>query len=314
MEADPHAYEEVDLALRLTEGWAIDRQSLVHVRGGSNNVFQAKRGGGDVFVKVTAASMRTESEVSGSSAFLRHLGDRGAPVSKLVIKSNGNRYDIFDSAERTYYITVTETAPGTVKDKSCSDPNHFAAWGAALALLHNAAEDFDRSSFPYLAGDGEWLRIIDRCGDAEAAIRDRIDEIGIWRNALVRPAGDLPLTHGDMNIGNVAYNGGAATLIDFDEPMITWNAADIARPFRETWGQDDAQRAKTFKAFLGAYSQHRPPELTDPRDYENFNTLKNLEMYGWLSKEWTGDTFIGHNVEDGLKELRGLILAPLKLG
>ncbi len=314
MEADPHAYEEADLALRLTEGWDIDRQSLVHVRGGSNNVFQAKRGGGDVFVKVTAASMRTESEVSGSSAFLRHLGDRGAPVSKLVIKENGNRYDIFDSAERTYYITVTEAAPGTIKDKSCKEPDRFAAWGAAIARLHNAAEDFDRSSYPYLAGDGEWLRIIDRCGDAEAAIRDRIDEIGIWRQALARPAEGLPLTHGDMNIGNVVFNNGAATLIDFDEPMITWNAADIARPFCETWAQSDKERAINFEALLSAYSEHRQPEFTDPGDYENFVVLKCLEAYGWLRKEWIGEDFIGENVEASLNRLRGLILAPLKLG
>lgn len=314
MEADPHAYPEADLASRLEEGWDIDPASLVHMRDGANNVFRARRSQGGVFVKVTAASMRTESEVSGSSAFLRHLGDKGAPVSKLVIKSNGNRYDIFDHGERTYFITVTEAAAGTVFDKSCKDPAAFAAWGTALAQLHNAAEDFERTTFPYLAGDGEWMRIIERCADAAENIKAVILETGAWRDALARPEGGLPLTHGDMNIGNVVFKDGAATLIDFDEPMTNWNAADIARPFRETWDQSDEQRAANFKAILKAYETHRPAELADPADYEHFNTLKNLEMYGWFRKEWTGGDFIGNNVEASIKLLEGLILAPLKLG
>jgi Ser/Thr protein kinase RdoA (MazF antagonist) len=314
MEADPHAYPEAALASRLKEGWGIAPESLIHVREGANNVFRASRGGGEVFIKVTAASIRTESEVSGSSAFLRHLGDKGAPVSKLVIKENGNRYDIFDHGERTYFITVTEAAAGTVFDKSCKDAGAFAAWGAALAQLHNGAQDFERTSFPYLAGDGEWLRITERCEDTAENIRQVVLEIAAWREALPRPSGGLPLTHGDMNIGNVIFKDGAAMLIDFDEPMINWNTADIARPFRETWDQSDEERAANFRAFLKAYERHRPLEFTDPEDYERFCTLKNLEMYGWFRKEWTGGDFIGNNVEASIKLLEDLILAPLKLG
>lgn len=314
MEQDPHAYKEADLGARLEEGWGIEPSSLVHVRKGANNVFRAARSGLGVFIKVTAASMRTENEVSGSSAFLRHLGDNGAPVSKLVIKSNGNRYDIFDHEQRTYFITVTEAALGKGFDKSCEDKGLFAAWGTALAGLHNAAEDFDRSSLPYLAGDGEWLRIAERNADADDDIKAVILEIAMWREGLLRPPAGLPLTHGDMNIGNVILDGDVATLIDFDEPMTIWNAADIARPFRETWAQSDEKRAVNFKGFLDAYSAIRTPDFTAPRDYERFNTLKNLEMYGWLRKEWVGGEFIGHDVEDGIRELHGMILAPLKLG
>lgn len=314
MEQDPHAYEDAKLGERLEEGWGIDPGSLAHVRKGANNVFRAARAGSDVFIKVTAASMRTESEISGSSAFLRHLGDKGAPVSKLVIKSNGNRYDIFDEDQRTYFITVTEAAPGSGFDKSCDDPALFAAWGAALAGLHNAAEDFDRSSYPYLAGDGEWLRLTERNADADDDIKAVILKIGAWREALPRPAAGLPLTHGDMNIGNVILKDSEATLIDFDEPMIIWNAADIARPFCETGAQSDEQRAANFKAFLNAYSDLRQPEFTDTGDYENFIVLKCLEAYGWIRKEWSGEDFIGEKVEDRLNHLRGLILSPLKLG
>lgn len=314
MEQDPHAYEEAELGERLEEGWGIDPGCLVHVRKGANNVFRAARDSEDVFIKVTAASMRTESEVSASSAFLRHLGDNGAPVSKLVIKANGNRFDIFDSDGRTYYITVTEAAHGTGFDKSCEDPALFAAWGAALAKLHTAAEDFDRSSFPYLAGDGEWLRIIERNADADADIKAVIQDIGKWREALPRPPAGLPLTHGDMNIGNVILKDGVATLIDFDEPMTIWNAADIARPFCETWAQSDGQRAVNFSTFLDAYSEHRQPEFTAPGDYENFVVLKCLEAYGWMRKEWVGKDYIGENAEDSIERLRGLILSPPKLG
>jgi Ser/Thr protein kinase RdoA (MazF antagonist) len=313
MEQDPHSYGPTELGARVDAGWGIDPASLVHFRTGANNVFRASRARSPVFIKVTAASMRVESEISGASAFQRHLGDKGAPISNLEMKENGNRYDVFDFGGRTYFVTVSQAAIGEVLDKSSEDPDVFAAWGEAMAQLHNAAEDFDRSSFPYLAGEGEWLRIIERFEDASNEMKGRIEEIGAWRSSLPVPRGGLALTHGDMNAGNVVLFNGKATLIDFDEPIVTWNAADIARPFCETAAQDDATRAKNFVALFEGYAKHRTPEFLSPSDYENFITLKCLETYGWMTKVWTDDAFLGEDKTLHLARLEALILNPLKL-
>ncbi len=56
------------------------------------------------------------------------------------------------------------------------------------------------------------------------------------------------LTHGDMNCGNVIWDGERCTIIDFDAPMWNWFAADIVRPMRDYrfWPLEPRRR------FLGA--------------------------------------------------------------
>lgn len=202
--------------------------------------------------------------------------------------------------DRNYYIAVAEAAVGKGIDLHCKDPSVFAAWGAALASLHEAAEGFDAPSWDYLKGDDEWERIQIRCANEPPEILARIDEIRSWRENLARPENGFPLTHGDMNAGNViidrSINGYRATLIDFDEPMYIWNAADIARPFCETWEQSDRERHENFDAFFNAYSRIRTPELDSPRDYQNFMTLKKLEGYGWFLKVWEAEEASGRRL------------------
>ena len=181
--------------------------------------------------------------------------------------------------------------------------------------MHNAAADFDGSPYPYLTGDGEWLRMLDRLCDQPRELIDRIEEIRVWREALPRPPGGFPVTHGDMNAGNAMWDGQRIRLIDFEEPIYTWNAADMARPFRETQGMSVSHRKTCFEAFMSGYKMHRAPQFHDPLDYSNFITMKNLEMYGWGLKEWKGDkSFDGRDMDVALAELKDVILRPLMIG
>lgn len=317
MKPDPQDWPRRDLQKRLGEGWGIDPDSLSEVRAGANNIYRADRDGHRVFVRVTAGTIRPESDIAGSTAYLQYLGDRGAPVSKLILRGDGHRFEIMPYEDRVYYISVAEAAVGKGIDFHCKDARVFAAWGTALASLHNAAEGFDASGFEYLTGDEEWERVQVRCADEPPEILERIAEIKEWREKLPRSEVGFPLTHGDMNAGNVILDGAGdgyrATLIDFDEPMFIWNAADVARPFCETWEQTGGERRDNFQAFLAAYSKVRHPEFEDPRDYENFLTLKNLEGYGWLRKVWEAEEAFGENVEETVARVRGMILRPLPL-
>lgn len=313
MEADPQDWPREELAALLRRGWQIDGSTLEEVRTGANNVYRAVKLDAPVFVKVTAGTIRPESDIADSTAYLQHVGEQGAPVSRLILAENGDRYDVMPQEDRRYYITVAEAARGRGIDQTCKERDVFAAWGAAAASLHKATVGFDTTPYQYLEGSAEWERIQNRCADAPADIRNLVDEIGEWRDALPRPAGGLPLTHGDMNAGNIIIDGSRGTLIDFDEPMLVWNAADVARPFRETWDQSNEERAQNFAAFVSAYAAVFPLEFEDPKDFENFCTLKNLEMYGWFSKVWKGDEAFGQKVDYINEKLTELILNPLPL-
>lgn len=315
MKFDDFDYEDGDLEAKLCLEWGFDAGSLSHYRKAATNMYQGACQGKRVFVKVTAGSIRPERDIEGATAFLRHLSEKDAPVSKLVVRADGERYGFFDQGEASYFVTVIEEVEGEALTYAEDDPTKFMAWGEALAQVHNGADDFDGSPYPYLTGEGEWIRSQERLADQDDVLLKRIEEIGAWREGLPKPVKGFPVTHGDMNAGNLIWDGTSIGIIDFEEPMYTWNAADMARPFRETQEMSDERRNVCFDAFMNGYKKHRTPQFFDPMDYSNFVTLKNLEMYGWGLKEWEGETaFDGGDLKEALEQLRGMILEPLSLG
>lgn len=323
MKFDDFSFSDAALEKELCLSWSLDAGSLTLFRQAATKLYRATRLGQPVFVKVIAESLRPERDVEGATAFLRHLTEKGAPVSGLVSREDGERYGFLDSGDASYFVCVLEDAPGEALTKDEDDPTKFRAWGDALAQLHNAADDFDGAPYPFLTGDGEWLRVKERLAEADEALGRRIAEIDAWRAALPHPhhvssssaSAGFPITHGDMNAGNAVWDGQRVCLIDFEEPIYTWNAADIARPFRETSAMSDARRKVCFDAFLAGYKSHRTLQFYEPQDYSNFITVKNLEMLGWLTKVWTGETgFGGGSLQSDIDDLKAMILEPLRLG
>ena len=129
MKFDDFQYDDAELETKVCLEWGVDAGSLQHFRKLATNMYRAKRGGEPVFVKVTAASLRPERDVEGATAFLRHLTEKAAPVSKLVMREDGERYGVFEAGPASYFISVISEVPGEALSYKEEDPVKFKAWG-----------------------------------------------------------------------------------------------------------------------------------------------------------------------------------------
>ncbi|HID54358.1 MAG TPA: hypothetical protein EYP41_20260, partial [Anaerolineae bacterium] len=105
-----------------------------------------------------------------------------------------------------------------------------------------------------------------------------------WQNLSPLPTG-FGVTHADCNAGNFVWNGRTITIIDFDEPMLTWFAADIARPFLEIYDFPLALRRELLAAFLAGYGTVRPLDEATLASLPWFMRMKDMAVYAWELSE-----------------------------
>ena len=166
------------------------------------------------------------------------------------------------------------------------------------------------------------------------------DEAGVNELAIVRaelesldPAGpNYGLTHGDINCGNVIWDGARCHIIDFDCPMWNWFAADVVRPMRDyrTWPLPE--RRRILAAIVRGYRSIRSFDDAWVAQLPLFQRFKQLEMYAWTASGFSmaptdaaeDDLFHNRNVsrlgklsDRGTKQLSGplgILIRDRKLG
>lgn len=83
---------------------------------------------------------------------------------------------------------------------------------------------------------------------------------------LPRADSRFGIVHGDFELDNLAWDGGRATVFDFDEAVFSWYAADIAYALRDLTGPDGLPAAghrERTDQFIAGYRSVRPLVETD---------------------------------------------------
>jgi Ser/Thr protein kinase RdoA (MazF antagonist) len=259
-------------------------ESLVLIHDGYNRVYRFASPDGDRCLKVTA--IRTRSELVGSTDYVSHLAEDGAPVCRPCRWPDGDLVLSFPCAGALFHATMFEGVAGEPVGRECRDPGIYRAWGRALAALHCSAERYRPEP-----GLIEWS--VEREIEQVAAELDAVDEAALEELAVLREwlasqpvgAGRLGWTHGDQNAGNALWDGECVRLIDFDEPMYHWFTADVARPFRELSHLPKATLCALRDAFVSGYRRVRGLSASDLEQLPWLVRLKSLEVYAWRIAE-----------------------------
>jgi Ser/Thr protein kinase RdoA (MazF antagonist) len=260
---------------------------------GANLVFRLSLADGETgYLKLIHARLRDRTEVEANAAYHAHLFDRGAPVPPPLRSSAGRRLETFDVAGEPVVASAARAVPGRSAEPH---PEEYAAWGRALAALHAAAESFpEAAAAPLRHWQANWRECVEQIRPDDARALAEVERVEAWLRELPRDAGALGMTHSDCNRTNALYDGGRVRIIDFDEPMLHWFAADVARPFRELTPEQPAFGA-CRDALLAGYREVRALDERLERAIPGFVRMKNLEIYAWLAdrEHWTGDELPG---------------------
>lgn len=297
---DPDLLARVDASAfaRFAEmAWNLESGSVHFVSQSANAIFRGEADGRGIYLRlVHEAGSRGIENIAAVQEYQLHLGRQGAPVSRPIPSSHDRLIEHFAQRGDGFLVRAETEVEGEVfapinvgLDRGDAA---FQELGRSLARLHEAAltfrpsTDFERYSWRReLASTDVWLTAEDSAARAELTyIKERLEAL--------EPSGDAyGLTHGDMNCGNIIWDGATATIIDMDEPMWNWFASDIVRPMRDyrTWPL--AGRRRILAAIVEGYRTIRPFSDEWVARLSLFQRFKELGMYAW--------TTVGYSMKPG---------------
>lgn len=242
--------------------WGLPPGAALYLRSSATHVFivPAKtRAEGTIFLRFVPAGLRTEDALLRPARLLTALSSAGHPVVSPVLSDAGRLVETLETATGTVHAAAVTAAPGEEREPDTLSEDQSWAWGAALARFHldaaphygifldpdnsrSAADQHALATSPFITlanlKDDPHLA---RAGEALAAEWAALPGIPAQNGVL----------HGDFELDNLRWDGGAVSIFDLDEARIGRFAEDIASALRDIVGQD--YEKPTHPALLASF-------------------------------------------------------------
>jgi Ser/Thr protein kinase RdoA (MazF antagonist) len=268
--------------------WFSDISNFEVVKSHTRIVYRVQADGKTCYLKVIPESDQKDAHpldrtrYDRSTHFARHLVEAGAPIARPMVSSQGNAVEVQPFSNVEMVVQVSSEVVGTEVSAECRDTNVFSRCGTALARFHKAAESYPHTSqFDTGAWEAEWTETKQIMAGDDPVLTAEFERIDAWLNENTPLPGGKGITHGDTNVFNFIDDGSRVSIIDFDSPMFTWYATDLAYPFRNDKTMSPAERAELWSAFQSGYNAIRPIDI----DYETIR---------WMLRQWMLVTYVSY--------------------
>ncbi len=310
---DPEAIIEL---VRDSYGVPVERARFL--RRGLNDTYRLNGANHQQWVFRLYRRWRSAGDVAFETAWLAYLAGRGQPVIGPIASSDGSMFGEVVAAEgvRRFalfpYIDQLSTRPLDADWASC--------FGRALALLHNASDDFETPARRFVLDASHLLdqpltAIGDNFVDAPKEVAKlraagtRINEI---LQGLDRRPGAFGPCHGDPHFENFVSAGGKPVWLDFDCGGLGWRMYDLAVVYwalKWKWPAWSVQYAASddeiWGAFRGAYEAQRPVSQAEWSTFAPFVISRHIWALGlqaanaddWAAHNWLTSEFLATQVQ-----------------
>lgn len=296
------------------ERWQADPGSLTHIQNGINHIYRIEIDGQGVYLRFMHAARKSQATTAMNMDYLAHLHRRGAPVCPPAPTADGRIAIQVQAGPDPFIASAVREVPGQHVEIAHVTAHHMQAWGLAMAQLHRAAEDYPEAQHEcFFTWQAYWQEIEtwiypddDLAWGEYHAVNAELDSLPLF---------DMGLTHGDLHSGNILWDGEKIWIIDFDEPVYQWFAADAARPFIELTDRPLNERRALLDAFLSGYRQARPFSPQQAQAMPWLARMKLLDQYAWSPPNWDPvppDSPEAQEREAWLEHYRRLFRQPLE--
>jgi Ser/Thr protein kinase RdoA (MazF antagonist) len=224
--------------------------------------------GREFALRININSPRTIENLRAEIAWVQYLEkDSRVRAPQLVAAKDGSYLtEIFhEKSGRTLRCVLYVWLPGVEPDEDQPDLVHVEAMGRSMALMHTIAQDFELpsdSNLPQLDDVMWWTEdfLLSEKSVLDSASKDLISKAltTIADHVAQLYVGAKPIViHADLHGGNVLWNDGSLSVIDFDDCGVGLPIQDLATAmyYLDTPEQD--------AAFLKGYSSVLPlPKMT----------------------------------------------------
>ena len=264
----------------VTKFWHGDPNSVELVRESANIVFKFRQQEHHRFLRIS--NVWHPEKILSAIDFLRYSHANGAPVYEPIASVNGRFIEPYTHHNSTYLCRTYESIAGETLTHRCTSPIIYEAWGHAIAQLHEVAVQYRPDPNLYFwSRKEEWDKTKIGLSPNDAPLWQEFELIDNWFKSNPPIDGGFGITHADCNAGNFIWNGRTITIIDFDEPMVEWMAADVARPFLEVLDFPLSLRQQLMAALVKGYRGVRPLDNFTVTHLPWFIRFKALSGYAW---------------------------------
>ncbi len=250
-------------------------------------------GEGRSVLRVHRLGYHTEEEIISELAWMDALrAEAGVRTPQVLPAAGGSR--IVTAADpvsgETRHCVRFEYLPGSEPEQDAA--GHFAELGEITARMHRHARGwprpggFTRFRWDYDAAFGleaRWGRWQDGIGvgPAEREILGRLD--GTLRRRLAG-FGDGPdrfgLVHADTRLANLLVDGGAVSVIDFDDCGFSWYLYDLGTSV--SFFEHEPQVPELVDSWLAGYRRVLPLPAADQAEIWTFILYRRLLLVAWI--------------------------------
>jgi Ser/Thr protein kinase RdoA (MazF antagonist) len=253
--------------------WQFDLDTLRYVRSSANHIYAFARGEQELYLRLSPASEREKGQIAAELDFVKHVAERGVAAARPVPSAGGKLVESLAASDGLYHAVVFEGLKGQqwVQSLEMSDAM-LRQWGRTVASMHEAAKDFKpaakrrRKSWKDLFG---WARKVLEPEREEAAKAELERAIG-WMESLPAEEGNFGLAHGDLELDNLVWDGKRFQVLDFDDCLYHWHAADVAAALEDLWLADGGAKSKKVGQFFKGYREVRADEGIERGDIPKF--------------------------------------------
>jgi Ser/Thr protein kinase RdoA (MazF antagonist) len=228
---------------------------------GDADIYRVKTATKNFYLKVYRPPQsleRTEAEAS----FVCALSASGVPVVKPVRRMDGSFACRVSAPEGVRPVLLFEEAPPPIR--SGLEEELLSQIGETVALVHNAADDFD-TDFGFPETDvHSFLQemVLYSCqflSRLEGAYLQAVSvELAGFLQKQPRTSPEFGLCHADLVLSNVRRTPqGTITLFDFGNAMKTWRALELATMYWSLGSRNQDRQEQLWKAFLRGYESIR---------------------------------------------------------
>lgn len=304
-------FPDVDeVARNAVHRWSRDDVLIERVAVGASFTFRFVVAGEHRYLRLTPPGWRSRTDVAGEVAFIQHLDAKGIPLARPVASANGGMVEAMDSSLGECLAVVFEDVRGDALDDADGPPERAREAGRLMAHMHLAAYDFalppgaTRLSWrdELLGLEGEWM-------PSETELRDMVDMTALIFRRLPTTPDCYGVVHFDLSGNNIVWRSQSPAAIDFDDCMLHWYVADIARTigrFRETAG---GRIGPHELAFLDGYREIRQIDPEWMRLLPAFLRLALISELAWMTYASRSDPHRLQFTSQAEANLRRLIAA-----
>ncbi|MHA6529705.1 phosphotransferase enzyme family protein [Paenibacillus sp. BAC0078] len=229
-----YLFNNVDLAEMLLGNWEFDRESLhlfQYYRISSNAIYPFECGESNQLLRFAPQAEKSKRNLLAELEFIAYLRARGYGVLEAVPSRGGDELIEAQTPWGAYYAAVFKRVAGVRMDNVFMDDKTVFRYGQALGELHRLSSEYSpvRNTRWTHSGVLDWIRQVLSGFPGETAAMAETELLAEYFHTLPITEANYGLIHYDFELDNVFYDEAedAVNVIDFDDAMYHWYAADI---------------------------------------------------------------------------------------